>query len=504
MAVVIISCPVEEARAAVARKVADTLGCGCLSREELIEAAHDAGIPVGKMEVAILKRSAGHERLARHKWRYLAFATSAICARLGQEQSLVYHGRAGHLLLPGVKHVLRVRVVPNEDQAIERIALTRGLSPEQAREYYRRLVDDVAEWVHFIHGVQMDDPGQYDLVINLERMGLDSATQTIVSTASLAEFAPTPESLAAMDDICLGARARYLLGVDERTAAANLTVSVSGGRVVVTYPPADAAVAEHIPRVLEGLEGAREIVCTMAHTTILWVAERFDPTAETFSHVVEVARRWGASVELMRLIVPAEEGPVPSPPAPPSTGAALVDRAKTGGIEEDTAVTPSDDGGLGATSEQLIHMGLFGGASVVVGQARELVEALNPEAHYSLVVIGEIALAKGPAARMRLRREVAGRVAELTRLPVITSDLLEEKFMFGPRQLVRMVGYLGGAAALYAAVFTHQQQVLSFIAQPSSTTMHVLATLGVALFVPTIAYLYGGATGLLLKWLKFE
>src|SRR4030042_438309 len=101
----------------LAEKTAVKLGYRCLSREVLIEEATRAGVAVGKLEEAMLKPHIFSERLALEREHYHAFSTMFLCER-ATEGRLVYHGRTGHLLLPGVSHVLRIRVVADMESRI--------------------------------------------------------------------------------------------------------------------------------------------------------------------------------------------------------------------------------------------------------------------------------------------------------------------------------------------------------------------------------------------------
>ena len=94
----------------------------------------------------------------------------------------------------------------------------------------------------------------------------------------------------------------------------------------------------------------------MAATNILWVQERFDPKSENFHHIMQLAQRWGAAVELMRLVSPSE----------PIDERGLVDMeydfgrrdcpdTDDGGVEDDDPLAVINDGGLSTTIEELIE-----------------------------------------------------------------------------------------------------------------------------------------------------
>ena len=78
----------------LARRISEKLGYDYLDREEVVAKANESAIPVGKLEVAMVKKPARKERLATLRNRYLAVATAAICEKAA-EGNFVYFGRAG-------------------------------------------------------------------------------------------------------------------------------------------------------------------------------------------------------------------------------------------------------------------------------------------------------------------------------------------------------------------------------------------------------------------------
>ena len=131
----------------LAEDLAKNLGYPCLSREELIEAAvKDEGIQVGKLEMAMIKPRIFSERLAIEKEHYLAFTTAYLSER-ALKQSLVYHGRTGHLLLPSIGHIFRVRVVSDDEKRIQSVMSELGIERHKARKYLEDVDADWRRWV---------------------------------------------------------------------------------------------------------------------------------------------------------------------------------------------------------------------------------------------------------------------------------------------------------------------------------------------------------------------
>ncbi len=503
MAIVIISSTSAALRKEVAENLAGKLGYPCLGREELVDQATEAGIPVGKLEMSVIKSPAQSEGLARLKERYLAFITAGICERAGGG-NLVYHGRGGHLLLPNVSHVFRVRLVPNREYQIQSNMQKLRMDRPKAEKYDQQVNEDIERWVHVIHSQDMNDPKQYDMVLNLENMGIANTGAALCSMVDLPDFRPTPASLAVMGNYCLAARARMRLALDERTSWADLTVSANEGVITVTYMPRQVQVAQSIPEVVSGLMGVKEVLATMAETNILWIQETFNPQSETFTQINQIAQRWGAAIELLRftpsdeLIVGEEEEGLPATPPPPRGKAPY-----TGGIEEDTPETPGiDDGGLNKTLDELIRQGRSGGGHLLQGTFPSLSKTISRNVNYSLVVIGDLFQTRSKAVQTRLLRDLKVFLGEHIRIPVISADELQKKYFLGGKQLTKFFIFILLVLGIYWGLFTHQETILSFLQQYKG--WKILAVVFVGILAPVFAYLYGTIAHVILKLIKLD
>jgi cytidylate kinase len=217
----------------LAQRVAERLGAPCVSREMILqEAAACAHIPTNEIAAAMDKRPSFWHRVLHQRTAYLTVFQAALCeqARGGQ---LVYHGHVGHLLLLGITHVLRVRVTADLEFRI-RAALPQHQTREAAEAYIARVDRERREWSQFLFGVDWDDPLLYDLVLNLSRISLEAACETVVQAAGRPEFQPTPASAKALQDLVLQSRVATALAADPRTRDAALAVSADDGRVTIT------------------------------------------------------------------------------------------------------------------------------------------------------------------------------------------------------------------------------------------------------------------------------
>lgn len=501
----------------LAHRLAEKMGYACLSREDLFEAAVEDGIQVGKLEMAMIKPHAFSERLARERDHYLAFCRTFLSER-AMAGDLVYHGRNGHLLLPGISHILRVRVVWDLEHRIYAIMQKMGVEREKARRYVQEVDEDRRRWVRSMYSVAVEEAINYDFTVNLQQVSVESAASALVGAAQLPDFQTTPASSKAIRDLHLGSKARLELARDERTFMAGFKVRADAGVVTVGYLPQDARIAEHIPAVLESIPEIHDLRITMATTNLLWIQEEFRPRSEVFDEVVEIATKWNAAVELVRLApeddAPSEETESASVAVAEESGSGEYD----GGIEADVPDDARDDGGLRETLDRLAEVGRSGGGRVVYGGGGNLLETLDRSVPYTLVVIGDVFLSKGQAARLRAMRDLRGFLGDRIRTPVVTADELGSEYLFRRRDILHTAFFVAVVALIYLLVFTNQEAVLAFMAHGGwyseavrNTFLgrydwmpKVLVSVALFLFIPVVAYSYGRVTSALLKLIKME
>jgi cytidylate kinase len=505
MAIVMISNKFEGGGEELAKALTAKTKWPILNRQELQDEARKLGIKVGRLETSMVKRPAMSEKLAREKSLYLAFLNATLCEK-AREGNLIYTGRAGHLLLPGVNHRLRVGLTAPMEIRIKRTAQALKLSPDKAENYLAQLDEDVEKWIRYIHQVDGRDPNAFDLFLNLENMSLSHAADIVYQTATLQDYQATAASIKLLDDLHLASQAKLRLAFDDRTHAADLQVKADNGVITVTYSPHQEAISGHISKVLGDLEACREIRCTMAETNILWVQERFAPDSDNFRQIMQLAQRWGAAVELMRLLPMGD--PIGAAAQDPDADYAFGPRQCPGtpscGFEEDDTEAAVDDGGLGRVQEELVSLGRCGGQHTVCGGPTKILERVQGNGQYALVVIGDLFLSKGHSTRTRRTRELAMNIRDRLKAPVITSDELKSRFLFGPRQALTLLGFIAIMAVLYGLVFTHQSSVIDFLSGSFHQHHKWFGSVAVFLLIPIIAYVYGTVTGLALKLINVD
>jgi cytidylate kinase len=502
MPIVLISSSPHGLGKELARNLAEKTDWPLYSREQVVEKAHETGIRLSRLEPSIIKSPVISENLAREKNLYLALVTKTIC-ETATDGNLIYYGRAGHLLSPDVPGLLRVGLGNTFEMRLERAMRQLNLSMEKAKTYLENIDRDIEKWIHYVHRETSQNPLAYDLFLNLQHMSLENASSILYETAILKDFKLTVESQNKMDDKCLAANAKIQLAQNPETSGMDLGIRAVNGIVTVTYMPRQEAPVESISKVFGNLKGCRETICTMAETNILWIQESFDPNGENFDQVTQLAKRWGAAVELL-LLDSDNDAATRLPLMAVNGSGSPSSQVYTGGVEEDDINTLYDDKGLSKTVEELVVIGRSAGGFSISGAAREVIDAVKDNNNYSLIILGNLFLSKGHETSTRLTRELGLSLKERLKAPVIDSGELHSRFLFGKNQAFKLLGYILATILIYWLVFTFQKPILNVLGGDLHSKFKWVASIGVAVFVPVVAYVYSTVTGLILKLVDID
>jgi len=243
----------------LATRVAETLGYEAVSREDIVAEATDFGVKEEELREALLKPPNLWSRFSHQRNRYLAFMQATLARRV-RDGGVVYHGNAGHLLLPGVSHVICVRLIAPLPFRIRLLRERTGMGEEEARDHIEKVDREREHWTRFLYGVDWLDPTLYDLCINLRTMGVEDAEDLVIRTARSAPFQPTEESRRAMTDLVLASRVRAALAADERTAGTEeVEVRASDGTVFLRGRVRPASMVDAVLDVVGGVEGVGKV-----------------------------------------------------------------------------------------------------------------------------------------------------------------------------------------------------------------------------------------------------
>jgi cytidylate kinase len=242
----------------LAQCVATRLGYYCVDREALLEKAAACGISEDDLREALVQPPSLLSRFKHRKRAYLAIIQATLAEEV-REGCAVYHGHAGHLLLQGIRHVLRVRIVAPLEFRMALLKERKGIAGREAEELLLRLDEERRKWTQYLYGVDWNDPGLYDIVVNLERMCLDEACAVVSSAAEQTRFRENTESMQAMADLALASRVRAALVLFPVTSHLEIEVSAYKGTIFLRGELPSPKLKEKLKQMIGGLPGVQKV-----------------------------------------------------------------------------------------------------------------------------------------------------------------------------------------------------------------------------------------------------
>ena len=189
----------------VAERLAQALGYECLSRDILLEASERYNIPEIKLIRAIHDAPSILERFTYGKEQYVAYIRAALLRHV-QKDNVVYHGLAGHFMLQGIPHVLKVRILADLEDRVAEEMKRENISADEARRILVKDDEERRRWSLKVFGIDTWDPSLYDLVIHIKCITVDEAVEIIRCALKGHCFQTTPESQKLVDEMSLAAR----------------------------------------------------------------------------------------------------------------------------------------------------------------------------------------------------------------------------------------------------------------------------------------------------------
>ena len=179
--------------------LAHTAGIKYVSREELFAVANTHGEIADRVVKAIPKAARDYAGFSELRRPYKILMRLALL-QYADQGSFAYFGYSGHLLLEGISHVVKARLIAPLELRVSLTMNRLKCGEEEARDYIRQMDEERSTWARFMYGRDIRDPNQYDVTINLANATFPTACELLLFTTRLKDFQPTEESLKAFMD----------------------------------------------------------------------------------------------------------------------------------------------------------------------------------------------------------------------------------------------------------------------------------------------------------------
>lgn len=217
----------------VAEQLAREMGLATLQHEVAERVARKMNVPKSLISRLRAGKAGPIERFTADQ-ESIAVYTHEEVLTAAAAGNVVLRGWGATLLLRSVPHVPCIRIMRPFAKRVQWLMAELGTDDvELAESEIRRSDDSNASRMHEQFGVNWGDPVLFDLVLNTDRLSVDTCVAQIRALVARPEFAETPASRALLRGLALSARVRAALKANEETEEVDVTIDSVEGQVTL-------------------------------------------------------------------------------------------------------------------------------------------------------------------------------------------------------------------------------------------------------------------------------
>lgn len=231
-------------------------GVKCFCREDLVKEVSRHGDWATVAVEQLSKATSAYDHFSRIRRPYIVLMRQALLGKI-RGDNVVYYGFSGHLLVPRLRHFVRVRINAPLGLRVPMTMERLKCDEDSAREYIRNSDDYQVRWARFVYGRDIRDPALYDLNINLGHLTIKAVCGILEHVLQENDLQASNELKAQVEQLFLAANVEAELIIDPRTRELEIDAKVENGCVHLTGPyleDADLAVVTEIAEAVDGVE----------------------------------------------------------------------------------------------------------------------------------------------------------------------------------------------------------------------------------------------------------
>jgi cytidylate kinase len=259
MAIVTMSHEMGSGGAEIGAVLAERLGYRYVDQDMITQAALQYGVGEEKLTQLDETKPSLFERFDVETRQYITVLQSALLD-VAELENVVLMGRGGQVLLRGITHVLRIRVMAPFDMRVKRVMkkmagrMGESVDVRTAAEMVRRNDHEKFGRMRYLYDVDWGDPALYDAVVNTDKLSIEASVDLIIGLLHRPELAATEASRQAVRDRALASRVRTALAAHPETRKYRINVEATQGVIQLEGTAAldkAAEVARSVPNVVD-------------------------------------------------------------------------------------------------------------------------------------------------------------------------------------------------------------------------------------------------------------
>ena len=240
----------------IAEQLADELQLATLQHEVAEHVANKMHVSKSLINRLRAGKAGTIERLRADR-EAIAVYTAQDVIEAAARGNVVVRGWGATLLLRPVPHVPCIRIMRPFAKRVQWLMAELDTDDiELAEAEIRRSDHANATRMHDQFGVDWGDPVLFDMVLNADRLSVDTCVQQIKALLARPEFAETEASRTLLQGMAQSARVRAALREHDETAGVNISIESVAGQVKLTgivLNAAERAAAEQVAAAVQGV-----------------------------------------------------------------------------------------------------------------------------------------------------------------------------------------------------------------------------------------------------------
>ena len=238
--------------------VYERTGIRRISREDLEEVVNRHGDLAKRILERLDKATSAYEQFSELRWPYLVLMRNALLDEIRQD-NVIYHGYSGHLLLPPIRHFVRVRIEAPLDLRVTMTMKRLDCDEQSAREYISKADEYRVKWARFMYGRDIRNTLLYDLTLNLGHITLKAACGILECILSEEDLQASSESQAEVERLYLATSVEVALVTDPRTQTLEISAAAQDDGISLIGPYLDEKDLTAVKEVAGGVEGVKNV-----------------------------------------------------------------------------------------------------------------------------------------------------------------------------------------------------------------------------------------------------
>lgn len=259
----------------IAEQLGRELGLATLQHEVAERVAHKMNVPKSLISRLRAGKAGPIERLTADRDSMAVYSAEEVL-QTAAAGNVVLRGWGATLLLRPVPHVPCVRIMRPFAKRVQWLMAELDTDDiELAQSEIKRSDHANASRMHEQFGVDWGDPVLFDLVLNTDRLSVDTCVAQIRALLARPEFAETAASQALLQGMALSARVRAALKAHDETQEVDVTIDSTidstGGQVTlrgIVLKPAERDAAQAVAAAAAGVVSVDNQLRVMASSRL--------------------------------------------------------------------------------------------------------------------------------------------------------------------------------------------------------------------------------------------